>query len=112
MRLEHKVVTSIANTDVGVRCHVSLLDLYISKLLYRKIFFIADPVPTAPVETDKPWYRSVVIGRNTLTKMVSLMCEEAGISGQKTNHSLRVSCSSMQEYMENYSRTYWSSLVR
>ena len=27
VRLEHKAVTSIANPDVGVRCHVSLLDL-------------------------------------------------------------------------------------
>ena len=27
MRLENKAVTSIANPDVGVRCHVSLLDL-------------------------------------------------------------------------------------
>ena len=28
--------------------------------------------------------------RNTLNKMVSSMCKEAGVKGEKTNHSLRV----------------------
>ena len=33
----------------------------------------------------------VPVGKNTLCKMVSEMCEEAGTSGKKTNHRLRVS---------------------
>ncbi len=32
LRLEHKSVSVVAVPDVGERCHVSLLDLYISKL--------------------------------------------------------------------------------
>ena len=40
---------------------------------------------------NDPWYVAVPIGKNVLAKMVSTMCDEAGISGKKTNHSLRVS---------------------
>ena len=34
-------------------------------------------------------YISVAVGKNPLSKMLKSMCEEAGISGEKTNHSLR-----------------------
>ena len=35
------------------------------------------------------WFTSVPIGKNTLSKMVKTMCEQASISGKRTNHSLR-----------------------
>ena len=38
---------------------------------------------------DLPWFSSVPVGRNELNKMVQKMCADAGISGKKTNHSLR-----------------------
>ena len=49
------------------------------------------PLPSIPKDVNDPWYVAVPIGKNVLAKMVSTMCDEAGISGKKTNHSLRVS---------------------
>ena len=94
MRLEHKSVTVVANPDVGSRCHVHLLDKYISKLppeAIEKNLFYCRPLSCTPKEPSQPWYMPVPVGKNTLCKMVSEMCEEAGISGKKTNHSLQVS---------------------
>ena len=36
------------------------------------------------------WYAAAPVGHNTLDKTVARMCCAAGISGYKTNHSLRV----------------------
>ena len=36
-----------------------------------------------------PWFRTVLIRKNTLGKMMKNMCKNAGISGGYTNHSLR-----------------------
>ena len=67
--------------------------LYVSKLpleAVEKDLFYCRPLSSVPADTSKLWYSAVPIGRNTLTKMVPSMCEEAGISGEKTNHSLQV----------------------
>lgn len=93
MRLEHKTVSIVADSDAGTRCHVHLLDLYISKVPKEAIetdIFYYRPVQSVPVDPKKPWYTAVLIGRNMLNKMVSSMCEEAGVTGEKSNHSLRV----------------------
>ena len=39
--------------------------------------------------TDKCWYSKLPVGHNTLSKTVARLCTSAGISGFKTNHSLR-----------------------
>ena len=84
LRLEHKSVSVIAVPDVGERCHVSLLDLYISKLPPEAVeqdLFYCRPLEQAPQDSTKPWYSAVPVGRNTLNKMVSSMCAEAGVKG-------------------------------
>ena len=35
------------------------------------------------------WYSNVPVGHNKLASMVKRLCEQAGISGYRTNHSLR-----------------------
>ena len=93
MRLEHKVVPIVADPEAGVRCHVYLLDLYISKLpseAVMKDLFYCRPLQLISDTDGTPWYCAVPVGRNMLNQMVSVMCEEAGISGKKTNHNLRV----------------------
>ena len=93
LQLEHKSFPSYANPDAGVRCHVFLLDLYISKLpkeAVTKDIFYCRQLPSLPTDETKPWYAAVPVGRNVLTKMVATMCAEAGIKGTKSNHSLRV----------------------
>ena len=89
-KLEHKTVTIVANSAIGERCPVFLLDKYIKKLPAKVDFFYCKPFPSVPAEPEKPWYYNIPVGRNTLSKMVQEMCAEAGISGKKTNHSLRV----------------------
>ena len=94
LKLEHKNVSIIANKDVGCRCHVHLLDRYISKLpldAVEKDIFYCRPLPSIPSDPTKPWYSATPVGKNQLNKMVFKMCEMAGIEGVKTNHSLRVS---------------------
>ena len=94
MRLEHKSVTIVANPVVGERCHVFLLDTYISKLppaAIEKDIFYCKPLSNIPTDPTNPWYLPVPVGRNLLGKMVQDMCSDAGIEGKKTNHSLRVS---------------------
>ena len=60
--------------------------------LLRRIFFIADlSLPSVPKEANEAWYVVVPVGKNVLAKMVPEMCQEVGITGKKTNHSLRVS---------------------
>ena len=74
---------------------MALLDKYISKLppgaIEKDIFYCRalNSVPNG--DSNALWYSSVPIGKNVLSKMVAEMCEEAKISGKKTNHSLRVS---------------------
>ena len=93
IRLEHKTVSTFANPEAGNRCHVFLLDLYLSKLpqeAFKKDIFYCRPNQSKPTDSTSPWFCAVPIGRNQLSKMVQTMCEEAGVLGHKTNHSLRV----------------------
>ena len=44
-----------------------------------------------PESEDTPWFSSVPVGKNQLSKTVQEMCSQAGVSGKKTNHSIRAS---------------------
>ena len=84
----NKVVKSVTVPEAGERCHVHLLDLYISKLpphAHKAIAFYFRPLPNTP--STGPWYSAVPIGKNTLCGMVKSMCEKAGLK-IRTNHSL------------------------
>ena len=52
-------------------------------------FFYLKPLQKTPVDPHRPWFEASPIGKNTLGKFVQCLCKEAGISGKKTNHSLR-----------------------
>ena len=39
---------------------------------------------------DAAWYTKTPIGHNTLAKTVAKVCQAGGVTGFKTNHSLRV----------------------
>ena len=58
LRIEHKVVTIMANKAVGNPCPVFLLDLYISKLPHQAKemdLFYCRPCPTVPKKPEDPW---------------------------------------------------------
>ena len=42
----------------------------------------------SPLSLHAPWFYLTPIGRNTLSKMLATMGEEAGIVGHKTNHPI------------------------
>ena len=72
--------------------YVAVLDLYLSKLpaaSASKDVFYLQPLPKVPSDDSKPWYTLTPVGRNTLSTMVKNICTDAGVGGNKTNHSLR-----------------------
>ena len=92
LNVPNKVVHSYEDLEAGERCHVYILNKYISKIppsAYDQDIFYLRPVSKMPTTDTAPWYISVPIGKNPLSKMLKTMCEEAGIHGNKTNHSLR-----------------------
>ena len=78
--MENKVVPIDAVAEAGMRCHVYVLDCYFEKIA-RTIFTVAKVK-----DENQPWFTTVPVGRNALTKMVQQICADAG---NKTNHSLR-----------------------
>ena len=87
-----KVVPVYACPEAGGRCPVSILDKYLSKLspeTVEKDLFYVRPLEQVPTNPLDPWYASVPVSKDTLRKKLSIMCKQAGISGNKTNHSLR-----------------------
>ena len=74
------------------RCHVCILDLYLSKLL--KDAFETDNLYICPLTALLanplgPWFSTVPV-----RTMVSQMCGDAGVKGHKTNCSLRATTAS------------------
>ena len=90
-RSEAKVVKHFANKRLGERCVVYLLKLYYSQLPEHngdERFYFQPKEAKPRLDLDGPWFKKQHVGRNTLSKMVGSMCDEAGIE-RKTNHSLR-----------------------
>ena len=46
------------------------------------------PLDKVLIDPSKPWFANVPVGRNCLDCMLKEMCQQAGISGTFTNHSL------------------------
>ena len=77
---EAKRVKHFSNKSLGERCVIYLLKLYISKLpddISNERFYFQPK----PGDLKSCWQH---IGRNTLYKMVSSMCEQVGIQTQLT----------------------------
>ena len=83
-----KIVEHHANINNPQRCFVRLHKKYIS-LCPETPCGSAFYLQPAAKPTEKCWFTSRPLGHNTLTKTMSRLCETAGITGFKTNHSLR-----------------------
>ena len=95
--ISNKIVPIYAVAEAGERCHVHILDLYLSKIpkeAFERDNFYLRPLTALPANPVGPWFSTVPVGRNELARMVSQMCEDAGIKGHKTNHSLRATAAS------------------
>ena len=90
LRVKNKSVSIFAVPEAGNRCHVFLLDLYITKLpkqAFEQDVFYLQPLSKGSNKPGQPWFTTKPVGKNTLAKMVKEMCVDAGIGGNKTNHS-------------------------
>ena len=76
------------NTDNPSRCFLHLYKLYLSKCPVDRPAnaFYLQPLKNP---THDCWFSAVPIGHVTLASTVARMCKSAGITGYKTNHSLR-----------------------
>ena len=83
-----KVVIHHENPSNPSRCFVKLFKLYQNRCPPHrpKDAFYLKPLSNP---TEKYWYSISPIGHYTLSQTVARMCKEAGISGFRTNHSLR-----------------------
>ena len=83
-----KIVTHHENLDDSRRCFVSLYNRYQSKCPVDrpKRAFYLQPLKKP---TGYCWFSSTPIGHSTLAGTISRICKAAGITGYKTNHSLR-----------------------
>ena len=92
LNLENKGVVQYAQAQVGERCHVYLLKLYLSKLpkcAVEQDAFYWNPRKEIPPDNE-PCYTRNVVGHNVLDKMLKNMFIESGLNAEhKSNHSLR-----------------------
>ena len=92
LNLSNKVVCQYECLSESVRCHVKILDEYLQVVpaAARKSnnAFYLKPLDKVPTNPSKPWFTNIPVGRNHLDSMLKEMCQQAGISGTFTNHSL------------------------
>ena len=91
LKQENKVVRQFESEDVH-RCHVILLDKYLSKLpeeAKNKDLFYLKPRSVKPHDPCAPWYTSVPLGKNKLSEMMKTIAKEGKLDESYTNHSLR-----------------------
>ena len=87
--VENKVVPVYATPESKPRCLVFLLDKYFDKFLSDSRGVDAFHLRPKASYTSDVWYDCVPVGAHKLNKYLECMCQEAGIQGKKTNHSLR-----------------------
>ena len=91
IKVQHKVVRAYA-IDNQSRCIVSLYKLYLS--------LGPTPRPSAfylkelKNYSQNQWYSKQVVGEHPSEKVVSQICRTGGLTGYRTNHSLRVTAAS------------------
>ena len=91
--MDNKTVRQYAQHELGNRCHVYLLKLYISKLAPAAIdkdIFYCKPLVMVPNNDSKPWYTAVPIGHNKLNQKLKDIFSKAHLNtDKKSYHSLR-----------------------
>ena len=93
-KVSSKQVKHFENVGNPYRCFVRLFQLYLSKLPQdcpKNAFYFK---PLQKYSASGVWFSKQPLGHNKLHKMMSSICSAAGISGYKTNHSLRATSAS------------------
>ena len=91
-KVKAKKVACYSNTSNPDRCLVRLFQVFLKHRPNQCDDPVNDTFYLNPLKRPKGeiWYSKVPVGHNTLSQTVSRLCRQAGISGFKTNHSLRV----------------------
>ena len=86
-KVQPKCVTCYANDSDPNRCLVRLFQTYLRHRPADNQNFYLTPLQKPKGDI---WYTNMPVGHNTLSRIVTKLCNKAGIPGYKTNHSLRV----------------------
>ena len=89
MRHTPKEVVHFQNDNDPNKCHVGLFEKFLKVRPADATRFYLIP---ATKISNGIWYTKRPIGKNFLSKFVRKMCTNAGVNGNKTNHSLRATC--------------------
>lgn len=89
------------------RCPVMNMKNYLSKLNPLCEWMWQRPKQSVSVE-DGVWYANSPLGKWTLAKMTSVICEAAGCSKHYTNHSLRATSITLLDHAGHASRDIMS----
>ena len=90
LNVDNKVVPIYACPAAGERCLVYLCLSKLPSIAFEKDVLYWKPKSDIPKSSKELWYHCQPVGKYKLSGMVARMCEEAGLSEHKTNHSLRV----------------------
>lgn len=87
-KVKPKIVKHHANVSNTERCFVRLFKLYMQKCPADRPndAFYLQPLQKP---TSDCWYSARPLGHHSLGRTVARLCKTAGITGFKTNHSLR-----------------------
>ena len=91
IRQDNKTVHQYESEDMS-RCHVLILDKYISKLpkeAKAKGTFYMKPKAAVPQDPHSPWFYAIPVGHNTLAEMMKKLSSQGKLDQEFTNHSLR-----------------------
>ena len=86
-KISPKVVDAFAS-DTSERCIIRIYKAYMGR---RPVTLDGDPFYLRPLEKPSRdvWYSLAAFGRHKLSSIVANICKEGGLSGNRTNHSLR-----------------------
>ena len=89
MRHTPKEVVHFQNDDNPSKCHVRLFEKFLKVRPSDATRFYL--VPATKI-SNGVWFTKRPVGKNSLSKFVRRMCTNAGVNGNKRNHSLRATC--------------------
>ena len=69
-------------------------------MTYRLMHSISNPRKLPALASDPVWFTRQVLGVNTLAKIVSTICTNGGLTGHRTNHSLRATAATRMYDLE------------
>ena len=90
--IKPKIKEHHENLQNPERCHVRLFEKYLQMRPVNAVaaFYLK---PLNKVSSSGPWYSATtVIGVTKLKSIMKTICTNAGITGRKSNHSLKATC--------------------